>query len=65
MVGQGQIISKLHFKKRPKAVPKSKIFSRKYIIQKLIFGVYLYISDFLAESVKANRNWQKRPLNFI
>ena len=32
------------------------------MIQNLIFGVYLLISDFLAESLKANKNRQKRSL---
>ena len=32
------------------------------MIQNLIFGVHLLISDFLAESLKANKNWQKRSL---
>ena len=29
------------------------------MIQNLIFGVYLKMSDFPAESIKANKNWQK------
>ena len=38
---------------------KSEIWNRKQITQNLIFVVYLLISDFLAESLKANKNWQK------
>ena len=30
------------------------------MMQNLEFGVYLLISDFLTESFKANKNWQKR-----
>lgn len=32
------------------------------MIEKLIFGVYPLISDFLAKSFKAHKNWQKRSL---
>ena len=33
------------------------------MIQNLIFGFYLLISDFLLENLKSNKNWQKRSLN--
>ena len=38
---------------------KSEIWIRKQIMQNLIFGVYLLISDFLEESLKPKKNWQK------
>ena len=34
------------------------------MIQNLIFRVYLLISDFLAESLKVNKNWKKRYLRY-
>ena len=40
----------------PKRVPKSRILSRKYMVKNLTLGVYLLISDFLVESLKANKN---------
>ena len=32
------------------------------MIQNLVFVVYLLISDSLVESIKANKNWEKRSL---
>ena len=32
------------------------------MIQNLIFGVYLLISEFLVEKLKVNKNYQKGPL---
>ena len=57
MVGRRQKKLNLHWLKCPKTVPKKekmKFGLEKKMIQNLIFGVYLLISDFLAEILKAN-----------
>ena len=45
--------------KFPKTVRKNETWTRKKLIQNLIFEVYLLISDFLAQSLKTYKNWQK------
>ena len=60
---QGGKNLKLHWLQCPKTVPKNKIWSWNWMIKKLIFGADILISDFLVESLKANKNYQKkRPL---
>ena len=56
MVDRRQKKIKLHWLKRPKAVTENKIWTRKKMIENLIFGVYLLNSDFLIESLKVNKN---------
>ena len=59
-------MSKLHWLKRTKLVEtpliKNETWTRKEMIQNLIFEVYLLISDFLAECLKVNKNSQQRSL---
>ena len=62
MVGQRQTILKLNCLKCPNIVPKNKICTRKYVIQKFMFGVYLLFSDFLLKSPKDKENQQQRSL---
>ena len=54
--GRRQNALKLHCLKRPKTVSKDEIWTRKQIIQNLIYGVYLLISDVLVRRLKANKN---------
>ena len=50
---------KLHRLKRLKTVPKKRNLDQKTNDSKLIFAVYLLISDFLVESLETNKNQQK------
>ena len=54
-----QKISKLHCLKHPKKVPKNKILTRKYMIQNLLFGVYLIIPDFQAGGFIPTKTWKR------
>ena len=56
MYGRGRKLLKLHWLKHPKTVPKNEILTRKKLIQYVTFGVFLLISDFLAESLRPNKN---------
>ena len=64
MVGaEYEKIFKSHWLKRPKTVLKKKeTWTKIQMVQNLMFGVYLLISEFLVESPKANENQQKRSL---
>ena len=53
MAGRREKILKLHWLKHLQTVPKN--WTRKSVIQNLIFGLYFLILDFLAESIKANK----------
>ena len=61
---QGGKNLKLHWLQCPKTVPKNKIWSWNWMIKKLIFGADILISDFLVESLKANKNYQKNDHSF-
>ena len=62
MVGRRQKVLKLNWLKCCKTARKKGIWTKKCIIQNLIFGVYFLNSDFLAERIKANKNKGKRSL---
>ena len=59
MVGRRQKVLKLNWLKCCKTARKKGIWTRKYIIQNLIFGVYFLISDFPAERIKANKKGKR------
>ena len=62
VVRRRQKILRLHWLECPKTVAKNKIWTRKQVIENLIFGVYLLIPGLLVESRKANKNYQKISL---
>ena len=56
MVVLRQKVLKLRWPKYHKTFAKKQFLDQKLMIQSFIYAVYLLISDFLVQSLKANKN---------
>ena len=56
MIGQREKKSKVRWVTRPITVQKTKFEPENKLFKTFKFGAYLLISDFLAESLKPNKN---------